>query len=269
VKETSIMKKLLLRLLVWLCCVVLVPILGEAQTIGVHAVGGSDSEYVIQGYIEYSPVEWSDAHQVNSFHGEVYMNTAMCEEQLAKWFKEQLDNPPPIKIVGPATLQQLTAGFLSGNVVIGGECGQFFAAFEMSPDSFTTSFNCQVPDSVCGPFVACHAVTSMQQVGPGTARENGTLIEWFSPDVICTSQVAMDLYYDSSVHFESVQHVTLYDTLVRMSDTEFAVSGVVRVDLSHPIPTLSEWGMIIFVVLLAGWMTFVVVRRWKASQAMA
>jgi hypothetical protein len=35
------------------------------------------------------------------------------------------------------------------------------------------------------------------------------------------------------------------------------------------IPTLSEWGMIIFVVLLAGWMTFVVVRRWKASHVTA
>jgi hypothetical protein len=35
------------------------------------------------------------------------------------------------------------------------------------------------------------------------------------------------------------------------------------------IPTLSEWGMIIFVVLLAGWMTFVVVRRWRARATAA
>jgi hypothetical protein len=34
---------------------------------------------------------------------------------------------------------------------------------------------------------------------------------------------------------------------------------------SAQIPTLSEWGMIVFVVLLAGWMAFVVVRRWKKT----
>jgi hypothetical protein len=45
----------------------------------------------------------------------------------------------------------------------------------------------------------------------------------------------------------------------------------VRNDVCPPsqIPTLSEWGLIIFVVLLAGWMTFVVVRRWRASHATA
>jgi hypothetical protein len=48
-------------------------------------------------------------------------------------------------------------------------------------------------------------------------------------------------------------------------DTFFVASGYRPP--SPPIPTLSEWGMIVFVVLLAGWMTFVVVRRWKASQA--
>ena len=35
------------------------------------------------------------------------------------------------------------------------------------------------------------------------------------------------------------------------------------------IPTLSEWGMIFFVVLLAGWMAFVVVRRSRRSHATA
>ncbi|GEM_PF-1949142 len=38
---------------------------------------------------------------------------------------------------------------------------------------------------------------------------------------------------------------------------------------SDQIPTLSEWGMIIFVVLLAGWMAFVVVRRWRAARVVA
>ena len=34
--------------------------------------------------------------------------------------------------------------------------------------------------------------------------------------------------------------------------------------LGGPIPTLTEWGMIIFCVLLFGWMAWVIVRRRKA-----
>jgi hypothetical protein len=33
------------------------------------------------------------------------------------------------------------------------------------------------------------------------------------------------------------------------------------VPLSHPIPTLTEWGLIIFCVLLFGWMAYTIIRR--------
>ena len=45
--------------------------------------------------------------------------------------------------------------------------------------------------------------------------------------------------------------------------------GVDVVPQYTQIPTLSEWGLITFVVLLAGWMTFVVVRRWRRPHATA
>jgi hypothetical protein len=46
-------------------------------------------------------------------------------------------------------------------------------------------------------------------------------------------------------------------------------SMTVSLEEEYIIPTLSEWALIIFVVLLAGWMTVVVVRRWRAPHATA
>jgi len=48
------------------------------------------------------------------------------------------------------------------------------------------------------------------------------------------------------------------------------IAGIAAVnDCAAAIPTLTEWGMIIFALLLAGWMSFVVVKRWRRSHAMA
>lgn len=61
------------------------------------------------------------------------------------------------------------------------------------------------------------------------------------------------------------------DQIARVNGVYYKVSdasGCTLVCVSS-IPTLTEWGMIIFVVLLGGWMTFVVVRRWRRSHTMA
>ena len=57
--------------------------------------------------------------------------------------------------------------------------------------------------------------------------------------------------------------------LASPADESLALNAIVSSESCSNIPTLTEWGMIVFVVLLGGWLTFVVVRRWRRSHAIA
>jgi hypothetical protein len=45
----------------------------------------------------------------------------------------------------------------------------------------------------------------------------------------------------------------------------FTYGSLTNCTVIHPIPTLTEWGLIIFCVLLFGWMTYTIIRRRQAA----
>jgi hypothetical protein len=266
-----IKKSIMITILTWLFFLFPLALLSEAESIYLH-VSWPESLLVVDGYIDYTTVSWSDTHHTSSFSGNLQAHETgkarrICWEQLAKSLKNLLDWRPRWPFLGgPPTLTYLTGGYFTGECNIAGPCGQFFSTFTSTPDTFSLVFSCTVPDSVIpGTSGSCYASGLTWQSQPGVAEESAVLVERIEPDLVCTSLVAMTVYYDPTIQLEAQQRTTVWDTLVFTSDTTFTVSGVATVQLVRaPIPTLTEWGLIIFGVVLLGFITWVFLRRRKA-----
>lgn len=136
--------------------------------------------------------------------------------------------------------------------------------FIFTPDSAEFTYESIATGPEFESTAECSSFGILQEVQPGHAVENADLVieDIFS---VCTSTVIISSHYDSTIHLTAAEHKTCNYTIVLTSDSTVTVTGEVTVTLVSVIPTLTEWGMIIFIVLLLGFMAWTMLRKRRAA----
>jgi LPXTG-motif cell wall-anchored protein len=158
-------------------------------------------------------------------------------------------------------------GTFSGSCDVVGSCGQFHSTLDCNPDSIKFIYDFDFPDTTLELSGGAYASGTTYKVSDNQCHEMGKLIEYTVPSGACSSAVTIDIFSPLITGYEGPEKTTLSYTIVHTSDTTFSFSGTATtlIGLSAAIPTLTEWGMIIFGVVLLGFISWVFFKRRKAA----